>query len=89
MVSLVVNAGVFEKLMYIDGELSVHTPPVIIMSLRPSTNSVIAMRIAAKEPAHAASTTQFMPPKSKRLAIRPAITLPSEPGNEFSSQWIY
>ena len=34
--------------------------------------------------AHAASTTQFVPPKSSRFAMRPATTLPSNPGKEFS-----
>ena len=89
MSSLVVNAGVFEKDMYINGELSQQTPPEIITSERYSSKSETAILIAANEPAHAASTTQLVPPKSKRLAIRPAITLPSMPGNEFSSQPMY
>ena len=83
--SLVVNAGVFENDIYMNGELSQHTPPEIITSERYSSKSEIAILIAAREPAHAASTTQLVPPKSKRLAIRPAITLPNIPGNEFSS----
>ena len=41
---------------------------------------------ADSELAQAASTTQLVPPRSSRLAIRPATTLPSRPGNEFSCQ---
>ena len=70
--------------MYIKGELSVSTPPVNIMSQRPSINSLTAIFIALNEAAHAASTTEFIPPRSKRFATRPEITLPSMPGNEFS-----
>ena len=33
--------------------------------------------------------TQLVPPRSSRLAIRPATTLPSRPGNEFSCQPTY
>ena len=84
--SLVVNAGVLENDIYINGELSQHTPPEIITSDLCSNKSEIANLTAAKEPAHAASTTQLVPPKSKRFAIRPEITLPNMPGNEFSSQ---
>src|SRR5690554_326195 len=83
-----VKAGVLEKDIYIKGELSQQIPPEIITSLRYSSKSLTAMRIAAKEPAQAASTTQLVPPKSKRLAIRPATTLPNMPGKEFSSQLI-
>ena len=84
--SPVVKAGVLENDMYINGELSQHTPPEIMTSERYSSKSETANLIAAKEPAQAASTTQLVPPKSKRLAIRPEITLPNMPGNEFSSQ---
>ena len=38
------------------------------------------------ELAQAASTTQLVPCRSRRLAIRPATTLPNRPGNEFSCQ---
>ena len=86
--SSVVNAGVLLKLRYIKGELSVSTPPVIIKLERCSNSSLTAIFMAAKEPAQAASTTQLIPPKSKRLATRPAITLPNIPGNEFSTQGI-
>ncbi len=86
--SLVVNAGVLAKDIYINGELSQQTPPEIITSDRYSSRSEMANLIAANELAQAASTTQLVPPKSKRLAIRPAITLPKRPGNEFSCQGI-
>ena len=71
------------------GELSVSTPPVNIISARPSTNSLNAIFIALKEAAQAASTTELIPPKSKRLVIRPDITLPNKPGKEFSFQPTY
>ena len=80
------KAGVLLKDIYIKGELSVSTPPVSIMSQRPSINSLKAMRIALKEAAQAASTTLLIPPKSKRLVIRPEITFPKSPGKEFSFQ---
>jgi len=83
-----VNAGVLLKLRNINGELSVSTPPVIIALALYSSKSLIAIFIAASEPAQAASTTQLVPPRSKRLATRPAITLPSIPGNEFSTHGI-
>ncbi len=80
------KAGVLLKDIYIKGELSVSTPPVSIMSHRPSTNSLNAILIALKEAAHAASTTLLIPPKSNLLVIRPAITFPNKPGKEFSFQ---
>ena len=82
------NAGVLENDMYMKGELSQQIPPDNIISERYSNKSDTAILIAAKEPAQAASTTQLVPPRLKRLAIRPAITLPNIPGNEFSSQGI-
>ena len=39
-----------------------------------------------KEEAQAASVTQFVPPRFRRLAILPATTLPSRPGKELSCQ---
>ena len=78
------NAGVLEKDIYIKGELSVSTPPVNIISARPSTNSLNAILIALKEAAQAASTTELIPPKSKRFVILPEITFPNKPGKEFS-----
>ena len=80
-----VNAGVLLKHMYMKGELSESTPPVIIMSARCSFRSLIAIFIALSELAQAASTVQLVPPKFIRLAIRPAMTLPRSPGKEFSS----
>ena len=49
--------------------------------LRPLSSSLTAKSIAAREEAQAASTVKFDPPKSKRLATRPAITLEIKPGN--------
>ena len=40
--------------------------------------------MAAKDEAQAASTVKFDPPRSKRLATRPAMTLSSRPGNDSS-----
>ena len=65
------------------------TPPVIIISARPSSNSLMAIFIAAKELAQAASITQFVPPRLKRFATRPEITFPMAPGNALSFQPIY
>ena len=67
-------------------EFSVSTPPVIIVSARPSSSSATAVRNAASEAAHAASTVQLIPESPNRLAMRPATTLASRPGKEFSSQ---
>ena len=39
---------------------------------------------AENELAHAASETQLVPPRSSRLAMRPAITLPKSPGKVLS-----
>ena len=39
-----------------------------------------------QELAHAASTTQLVPPRSRPLAMRPATTFPSRPEKEFSCQ---
>ncbi len=50
------------------------------MSDCPSHSSLTAIEMAEKELAQAASVTQLVPPRSSRLAIRPAITLPSTPG---------
>ena len=68
------------------GELSVSTPPVNIMSQRPSTSSLNDILIALNEAAQAASTTEFIPPRSNRLVIRPEMTFPNKPGKEFSFQ---
>ena len=67
--------------------LSVSTPPVNIILLRCSTNSLMAIFNAPKELAQAASTTQFVPPKLRRLAILPATTFANIPGKAFSSHF--
>ena len=59
------------------------------MSARYSVNSLIAILNAPSELAQAASTTQFIPPKFKRLAIRPEMTLANIPGKAFSSHSTY
>ena len=69
-------------------ELSVSTPPVSIILARPDVSSEIAIDNAPKELAQAASTIQFMPPKSKRLAILPATILASIPGKALGDQSI-
>jgi len=78
------KAGVLEKHMNMKTSLNVSTPPVSTMSARPEISSIAAKWTAPSELAHAASTTQFVPPRSNRLAIRPATTLPRSPGKEFS-----
>ncbi len=82
---LLEKAGVLEKHRYIRIVFSASQPPVSIRSARPDTSSDTAMCTAASELAQAASTVQLVPPRSNRLAIRPATTLPSMPGKEFSS----
>ena len=89
MVSSGVKAGVLLNDRYIKGELSVSIPPAIMISLRYSSRSLMAIFIAVSELAQAASSTQLVPPRFSRFATRPAITLPSIPGNEFSSQPMY
>ena len=84
--SLSVKAGVLLKHMYMKMELSVSTPPASMMSLRYSRSSLTAIFTAVRELAQAASTTQFVPPRFSRFAILPAMTFPSIPGKEFSSQ---
>src|SRR5262249_36785670 len=84
--SSVVQAGVFEKHMDVNDALSQQIPPVRLPSEGGSGSSDIASFTAAIDAAQAASTTQLVPPKSKRLAMRPAMTLLGSPGNAFSSQ---
>ncbi len=60
-------------------------PPAIIISARPSTSSATATRTAVNDAAQAASTVQFIPPRPRRFATRPATTFANSPGNEFSS----
>ena len=80
------RAGVLLKQVNIKISLKVSVPPVRTMSAAPALSSDIAKWTAAKELAQAASTAQLVPCKSRRLAIRPATTLPNRPGNEFSCQ---
>ena len=88
VVSLRETAGVLLKHIYAKIELSVSTPPVSIIFARPEVNSEIAIDNAPKELAQAASTTQFMPPRSKRLAILPDTTLANIPGKALGSHSI-
>ncbi|SDZ42435.1 hypothetical protein SAMN05216215_10723 [Saccharopolyspora shandongensis] len=87
------RAWVLLKHMNPKMELSVSTPPVIIMSARPSTSSAMATRTADSDAAHTASTVEFMPPRPRRFATRPATTLASSPGKVVSSHrvnaWAY
>ena len=80
------SAGVLLKHMYMKMSLSVSTPPVITRSAWPRASSFTAIETAEKVLAHAASVTQLVPPRSKRLAMRPATTFPSRPGNVLSCQ---
>ncbi len=80
------SAGVFVKHIYMKMSFSVSTPPVITRSLCPSWSSCTPIAIAARLLAHAASTVQLVPPRSKRLARRPAATLASRPGKVASFQ---
>src|SRR6267142_1149066 len=66
------NAGVFEKQTNIEMSLNVSTPPVITRSELPNCSSLAAIDSAESELAHAASVTQFVPPRLNLLAIRPA-----------------
>jgi hypothetical protein len=50
------SAGVLQKLTNVQGLFRASTPPVIIMSARPSTSSLTAADTAASELAQAAST---------------------------------
>ncbi len=80
------SAGVLLKHMCMKMSFNVSTPPVSTMSVRPDCSSAMPRCSAPNELAHAASTTQFVPPRSKRFAMPPATTLPNRPGNEFSCQ---
>ncbi len=80
------SAGVLLKHIYIKMSLNVSSPPVTARSHRPAASSSMARLTAPSELAQAASTTQLVPRRSSRLAIRPAATLPSRPGNELSCQ---
>ena len=74
------SAGVLLKHMCMKMPFIVSTPPAITRSASPSHSSFAAMDSAENVDAHAASVTQLVPCRSRRFAIRPAITLPSRPG---------
>src|SRR5689334_23403734 len=74
------SAGVLLKHMYMNASFIVSQPPAITRSDCPSESSLIAIDIADSDDAHAASVTQFVPPRSSRFAMRPATTFPSRPG---------
>ena len=69
------KAGVLLNDKYEKQELSTLTPPVSTASHSPSSSSCIAILIALRLLAQAASTTQFVPPKLNLLAIRPETML--------------
>src|SRR3990167_9347130 len=83
------NACTLLKHMNMLISFSVSTPPVMTISALPSCNSLNAMDNAANDVAHAASTTQLVPPKLNRLATRPATTLPNNPGKVASCHGTY
>src|ERR1700722_13680644 len=80
------KAGVLLKHMYMKMSFRVSAPPTIDKSACPSSSSLIAIAKAESELAQAASVTQLVPPKLKRLAIRPATTFPNKPGKVLSCQ---
>src|SRR5262249_29500129 len=83
------RAGVLLKHTYMRGLFVASTPPVTTRSALPSASSFTAADTAASELAHAASTVQLVPCRSRRLAIRPATTLESRPGKESSCHGTY
>ena len=78
------RAGVLLKHMYMKISLKQSTPPVTTMVERLVASSMEAICTAPSEEPQAASTTQLVPPRLKRLATRPLTTLPSRPGKELS-----
>jgi len=80
------RAGVLLKQVNMKMSFRASTPPVMTRSDSPRYSSWAAMVKAPKAEAHAASTTQLVPPRLRRLAMRPATTLPKRPGKLFSSQ---
>ena len=78
------NAGVLLKHMYIKMSLRVSTPPVMTRSESPRYSSCAAIVRAENVEAQAASVTQLVPPRSSRLAMRPATTFPRRPGKVLS-----
>ena len=78
------SAGVLLKHMYMKMSFMVSTPPAMTRSDWPMASSLTAMESAERVLAQAASVTQLVPRRSKRLAMRPATTLPSSPGKDDS-----
>ena len=78
------SAGVFEKHMNMKMSLKQSTPPVTTIEERRLPSSRLARCAADSDEPQAASTVQLVPPKLKRLAMRPETTLPKRPGKEFS-----
>ena len=83
------RAGVLLKHMNMKMSFMVSTPPVMTTSDCPSQSSFAAIDTALKAEAQAASQTQLVPPRSRRLAMRPATTLPRSPGKLASCQGVY
>ena len=82
------SAGVLLKQRYMKMSFIVSTPPVMTRSDWPSCSSLMPIDTAASELAQAASVTALVPRRSKRLAMRPATTLPSRPGKDDSCQGV-
>ncbi len=80
------SAGVLLKHMNMKMSFMVSTPPAMTMSESPRYSSLAAIESAEKAEAQAASVTQLVPPRSRRLAMRPATTLPRSPGKVLSCQ---
>ena len=80
------SAGVLLKHMYMKMSFMVSAPPAITRSDCPRCSSLTPIEIELKLLAQAASVTQLVPPRSRRLAMRPATTLPSTPGKLLSCQ---
>ena len=83
------SAGVLLKHMYMKMSFIVSAPPAMARSLSPRRSSFTAMDKAENVLAQAASVTQLVPCRSKRLAMRPATTLPSTPGKVLSCHGVY
>ena len=80
------SAVVFAKHSNMNGSFIVSAPPQSTTSLWCSASSSTPILSALKVLAQAASVTQLVPPRSRRLAIRPATTFPRIPGKVLSCQ---
>ncbi len=74
------SAPMAQNFTKLDAPMLRSTPPVTTVSNSCSTSPSIAASIAAIAEAHAASVMKLVPCRSKTLATRPAMTLPSSPG---------